>query len=78
MKLGCGYPMGPLMLADLIGLDVLFKGAHTMFEGYNDKRYAPPPLLVQLVSMGYFGKKVGKGFYDWSDPKNPVPQKLKF
>ena len=78
MKLGCGHPMGPLMLADLIGLDVLLKGAHTMFEGYKDKRFAPPPLLVQMVRMGYIGKKVGKGFYDWSDPKNPAPQTLKF
>jgi len=78
MKLGCGHPMGPLMLADLIGLDVLSKGAQTMFEGYNDKRFAPPPLLVQMVIMGHVGKKCGKGFYDWSDPKNPVPQTLKF
>ena len=78
MKLGCGHPMGPLMLADLIGLDVLLKGAHTMFEGYKDKRFAPPPPLVQMVRMGHIGKKAGKGFYDWSDPKKPVPQALKF
>jgi 3-hydroxybutyryl-CoA dehydrogenase len=78
MKLGCGHPMGPLMLADLIGLDVLCKGGQTMFEAYKDGRYSPPPLLIQLVKMGYIGKKVGKGFYDWSDPKNPVPQSLKF
>lgn len=76
MKLGCGYPMGPLMLADFIGLDVLFKGTTSMFEEYKDSRYAPPPLLIQLVRMGYFGRKVGKGFYDWSDPKNPVPQDI--
>jgi 3-hydroxybutyryl-CoA dehydrogenase len=78
MKLGCGHPMGPLMLADVIGLDILFKGAQTMFEGYKDKRFAPPPLLVQMIRMGHVGKKCGKGFYDWSDPKNPVPQTLKF
>ncbi len=76
MKLGCGYPMGPLMLADLIGLDVLCKGTTSMFEEYKDNRYAPPPLLTQLVRMGYIGRKVGKGFYDWSDPKNPVPQDI--
>ncbi len=76
MKLGCGYPMGPLMLADFIGLDVLFKGTTSMFEEYKDGRYAPPPLLIQLVRMGYIGRKVGKGFYDWSDPKNPVPQDI--
>ena len=76
MKLGCGYPMGPLMLADLIGLDVLCKGTTSMFDQYKDSRYAPPPLLIQLVRMGYIGRKVGKGFYDWSDPKNPVPQDI--
>ena len=53
MKLGCGYPMGPLMLADLIGLDTLCKGANSMFDEYRDRRYAPPPLLVQMVRMGY-------------------------
>jgi 3-hydroxybutyryl-CoA dehydrogenase len=78
MKLGCGHPMGPLMLADFIGLDILFKGTTSMFDEYKDSRYAPPPLLIQLVRMGYIGRKVGKGFYDWSDPKNPVPQSLKF
>ena len=78
MKLGCGYPMGPLMLADLIGLDILCKGANSMFDEYRDRRYAPPPLLVQMVRMGYLGKKVGKGFYDWSDQKNPIPLALNF
>lgn len=78
MKLGCGNPMGPLMLVDLIGLDVFYKGSQIMFEAYKDGRYAPPPLLVQMVRMGYIGKKVGKGFYDWSDPKNPIPQALEF
>jgi 3-hydroxybutyryl-CoA dehydrogenase len=76
MKLGCGYPMGPLMLVDFIGLDILFKGTTSMFDEYKDSRYAPPPLLIQLVRMGYVGRKVGKGFYDWSDPKNPVPQDI--
>jgi 3-hydroxybutyryl-CoA dehydrogenase len=73
MKLGCNHPMGPLMLADFIGLDVLIKGATRLFEEYNDKRYAPPPILKRMVTMGYFGLKSGRGFYDWSDPKHPVP-----
>jgi len=77
MKLGCGHPMGPLMLADFIGLDVLSKGTTSMFEAYKDSRYAPPPLLIQMVRLGYIGRKVGKGFYDWSDSKNPVPLALK-
>jgi 3-hydroxybutyryl-CoA dehydrogenase len=78
MKLGCGYPMGPLLLADFIGLDVLCKGTSSMFDEYRDSRYAPPPLLVKMVRMGYLGRKAGRGFYNWSDPKNPVPQTLKF
>jgi len=77
MKLGCGHPMGPLMLGDFIGLDVLCKGTTSMFEAYKDSRYAPPPLLIQMVRLGYIGRKVGKGFYDWSDSKNPVPLALK-
>jgi 3-hydroxybutyryl-CoA dehydrogenase len=76
MKLGCNHPMGPLMLADFIGLDVLIKGATTMYEEYKDKRYAPPPILKRMVTMGYFGLKSGRGFYDWSDPKKPVPSDL--
>jgi 3-hydroxybutyryl-CoA dehydrogenase len=76
MKLGCNHPMGPLMLADLIGLDVLIKGATTLFEEYKEKRYAPPPIMRRMVTMGYFGVKSGRGFYDWSDPKKPVPTDL--
>jgi 3-hydroxybutyryl-CoA dehydrogenase len=78
MKLGCNHPMGPLMLADFIGLDVLIKGAVSLFEEYKDKRYAPPPLLKRMVTLGYYGLKSGKGFYDWSDPKKPVPSSLSF
>jgi 3-hydroxybutyryl-CoA dehydrogenase len=73
MKLGCGHPMGPLMLADFIGLDILHKAGNVMFEAYKDARFAPPPLLGQMVRMGYLGKKSGKGFYDWTNPRNPVP-----
>jgi 3-hydroxybutyryl-CoA dehydrogenase len=76
MKLGCNYPMGPLMLADFIGLDVLIKGATRLFDEYADRRYSPPPILKRMVAMGYFGLKSGKGFYDWSDPKHPVPSNL--
>jgi 3-hydroxybutyryl-CoA dehydrogenase len=76
MKLGCNHPMGPLMLSDFIGLDVLLSGSSRMFEEYKEKRYAPPPILRKLVMMGYLGQKTGKGFYDWSDPKNPVPRDL--
>jgi len=73
MKLGCNHPMGPLMLADFIGLDVLCNAANILFDEYREKRYAPPPLLAKMVAMGYLGNKSGKGFYDWSDPKNPKP-----
>ncbi len=76
MKLGCNHPMGPLMLSDFIGLDVLFNGMTRMFEEYKDKRYAPPPILKRLVLLGDLGQKTGRGFYDWSDPKNPVPREL--
>jgi 3-hydroxybutyryl-CoA dehydrogenase len=76
MKLGCNHPMGPLMLSDFIGLDILFSGSSRMFEEYKEKRYAPPPILRKLVIMGHLGQKTGKGFYDWSDPKNPVPRDL--
>ncbi len=76
MRFGCNHPMGPLMLADFIGLDVLIKGATSLFEEYKDKRYAPPPALKRMVTMGYLGLKSRKGFYDWSDPKHPVPSDL--
>ena len=76
MKLGCNHPMGPLMLSDFIGLDVLLSGSSRRCEEYKEKRYAPPPILRKLVMMGYLGQKTGKGFYDWSDPKNPVPRDL--
>ena len=71
MKLGCNHPMGPLMLADFIGLDVLCNAANILFDEYKEKRYAPPPMLTKMVAMGYLGNKSGKGFYDWSDPRNP-------
>jgi 3-hydroxybutyryl-CoA dehydrogenase len=76
MKLGCNHPMGPLMLADFIGLDVLMSGANSLFEEYKEKRYAALPLMKRMVTLGFLGQKTGKGFYDWSDPRNPKPRDL--
>ena len=73
MKFGCNHPMGPLMLADFIGLDVLVSGAGSLYEEYKEKRYAPLPLMKRMVTLGALGLKAGRGFYDWSDPKNPKP-----
>ncbi|WP_300456128.1 3-hydroxyacyl-CoA dehydrogenase family protein [Desulfobacula sp.] len=76
MKLGCNHAMGPLMLADFIGLDVLYNASSIMFDEYKDSRYASPPILRKMVLSGNFGQKSGKGFYDWSDGRNPVPSTL--
>jgi 3-hydroxybutyryl-CoA dehydrogenase len=76
MKLGCGYPMGPFTLLDFVGLDTTYYITHVMFEEFKERRFAAPSLLKRLVLAGWYGKKTGKGFYDWSDPKNPVPVKL--
>ena len=65
MKFGCGHPMGPLVLLDLIGLDVIYKVATIMYNEYKEKKYAPPPLLKQMVLGGYFGVKTGRGFYEY-------------
>ncbi|HET7234098.1 MAG TPA: 3-hydroxyacyl-CoA dehydrogenase family protein [Longimicrobium sp.] len=75
MQLGTGYPMGPFVLSDFVGLDTLDKIGDIMFKEYKEKRYASPPLLKRMVSLGYFGRKSGKGFYDYSGEK-PVPMKL--
>ena len=66
MTLGCGYPMGPLVLCDFVGIDTLYRISEIMFEEYRDQRYAPPPLLKRIVAMGRHGRKSGQGFYDWS------------
>jgi 3-hydroxybutyryl-CoA dehydrogenase len=66
MKLGCGHPMGPLELLDFVGLDTTYYIAEIMFNEFKDGRYAAPPLLKQMVSAGYFGRKSGRGFYDYS------------
>jgi 3-hydroxybutyryl-CoA dehydrogenase len=69
MKLGCGHPMGPLALSDLIGLDVVYAMAKLLYADFRDNRYAPPSLLRRLVQTGQLGKKTGRGFYDYtSDP----------
>jgi 3-hydroxybutyryl-CoA dehydrogenase len=73
MKLGCGYPMGPLTLLDFVGNDTTYKIAEIMFAEYREKRYAPPPLLKRMVLAGMYGRKSGKGFYDYSaTPPTPV------
>ena len=66
MQLGCGYPMGPLALLDFVGLDTTYHIAEIMFKEYREQRYAPPPLLKRMVLAGMYGKKAGKGFYDYS------------
>jgi len=66
MQLGTGYPMGPFTLLDFVGLDTTYYIANIMFDEYREKRFAPPPLLKQMVQAGRLGKKSGHGFYDYS------------
>ncbi len=77
MKLGCGYPMGPFTLLDFVGLDTTYYITHVMFDEFKEPRFAAPSLLRRLVLAGWYGQKTGRGFYDWTDPKNPVPLDLK-
>jgi 3-hydroxybutyryl-CoA dehydrogenase len=72
MVLGTGYPMGPFTLSDFVGVDTLYRIAEIMFDEYREPRFASPPLLRRMVSMGYYGRKSGRGFYDYSGEK-PVP-----
>ena len=77
MKLGCGYPMGPFTLGDFVGLDTTYYIAEIMFNEFREKRFAPPPLLKRMVLAGLYGRKSGRGFYDYTkDPKNPTPMNL--
>ncbi len=69
MKLGMNHPMGPLRLADLIGLDVCLDIMNVLFEGFKDSKYRPCPLLVKMVDAGLLGRKSGRGFYDYRDVK---------
>ena len=66
MKLGCGYPMGPFTLLDLVGLDTAMYVAEVMFEEYREARFAPPPLLKRMVLAGHLGRKTGRGFYNYA------------
>ena len=75
MKLGLNHPMGPLTLLDFVGLDTTYSIANIMFEEFREKRFAPPPLLRKMVLAGYYGRKSGKGIYDYSGDK-PVPSDL--
>jgi 3-hydroxybutyryl-CoA dehydrogenase len=73
MKLGMGHPMGPLQLADFIGLDVCLSILNVMNQGYGNPKYSPNPVLINLVTSGDLGVKSGKGFYDYSNGiKNPT------
>ncbi len=74
MTLGLGYPMGPFVLCDFVGIDTLYRISEIMYEEYREERYAPPPLLKRIVAMGRFGRKSGQGFYDWSgEEPTPLP-----
>lgn len=72
LKLGANHPMGPLELADFIGLDTCLAVMHVLYEGLADSKYRPCPLLVKYVEAGWVGKKAGRGFYDYSSDE-PVP-----
>jgi len=65
MRLGCGHPMGPLELADFIGLDVLYAVCDSLFEEFKRAEYAPPPLMKRMVVSGHLGRKTGRGFYEY-------------
>ena len=67
MQLGAGHPMGPFTLLDFVGLDTTYKISEIMFDEYRDRKYAPPPLLKRMVIAGMYGRKSGKGFYDYSE-----------
>lgn len=73
MRLGCGHPMGPLTLLDFVGLDTTHAIAEIMFGEFRERRFAPPPLLRRMVQAGLYGRKSGRGFYDYSrEPPTPV------
>ena len=72
MKLGCGYPMGPFTLLDFVGLDTTYYITQVMFDEFKERRFASPPLLKRLVMAGWYGRKTGKGFYDYADPSSPL------
>jgi 3-hydroxybutyryl-CoA dehydrogenase len=75
MTLGTGYPMGPFILADFVGNDTLHAIAEIMFEEFREPRFAPPPLLRRMVTLGYYGRKTGRGFYEYGGG-TPQPVRL--
>ena len=78
MKLGMGHPMGPLELADFIGLDVCLSILEVMYDGFKNPKYAPNPLLVNMVRAGKYGVKTGEGFYDYSTERKAVTVAAQF
>ena len=76
MKLGCNHPMGPFTLLDFVGIETTYYIAEILFHEYREKRFAPPPLMKRMVMAGMYGRKTGKGFYTYADPKNPKPNRL--
>ena len=72
MKLGMAHPMGPLELADFIGLDVCLSILEVMYDGFKNPKYAPNPLLINMVRAGKYGVKTGEGFYDYSKERKAV------
>jgi 3-hydroxybutyryl-CoA dehydrogenase len=72
MRLGCGHPMGPLALCDLIGLDVLYAVCDSLYEEFKRPEYAPPPLLKRMVVSGHHGRKTGRGFYEYTPSGRPT------
>ena len=75
MTLGTGYPMGPFVLCDFVGIDTLYYISEIMFEEFREPRFAPPPLLKRMVTLGYYGRKTKKGFYDYTQGE-PVAMNL--
>ena len=72
MKQGCGHPMGPLTLADFIGLDVLYAIGDSLYEEFKQTEYAPPPLLKRMVASGRIGRKADRGFYEYGEAREPA------
>jgi 3-hydroxybutyryl-CoA dehydrogenase len=76
MKLGCGYPMGPLTLLDFVGIDTTYYISQIMFDEFKEPRFSAPPLMKRMVLAGWNGRKAGRGFYDYADSANPKPMQL--
>jgi 3-hydroxybutyryl-CoA dehydrogenase len=72
MQFGCGHPMGPLALLDLIGLDSTYEILDAMYRQFRETLYAPAPLIKQLVTAGFLGRKTGRGFYEYEEPDSPA------